>query len=203
VIVETEDHTLSEQIKNGNIQAFETIFKSDYAQFCAYANKIVKDIDIAEEIVQEVFFQLLQKHEEITGIISYKSYVYRSVHNGCLNFLKHKKVEMKHSDHVLSEAGNNQEIFVDDIETSELQNKIRQAIDKLPTERKRIFLMIRFDELKYSEVAEKLNLSIKTIENQMNSALKFMRQELKDYLPIILVTALTILTYFKNMDRGI
>ena len=77
-----------------------------------------------------------------------------------------------------------------------MQNKIREAIDKLPKERKKIFLMIRFDNLKYAEVAEKLSISVKTVENQMGSALRFLREELKEYLPLIIAFVINYLILF-------
>ena len=188
------ENILIEQIKNGDKNAFETIFKTYYSHLCAYANKFVADIDDSEEIVQEIFFQLWQKRDEINILTSFKSYLFRSVHNSCLNYIKHKNIQQKHIEHTLYEQKDNSIEFTDSIETSELQNKIRMTIDKLPTERKKIFLMIRFDNLKYAEVAEKLNISIKTVENQMGSALKFMRNELKEYLPILILLAVNFIT---------
>lgn len=198
-----KEHILIEQLKNGDKHAIEIIFKTYYQPLCGYANKILADIDCAEEIVQEIFFQLWQKREDLPEIASFKSYIYRSVHNACLNFIKHKKIEQKHTDHILYVQENAKEDFVDLAETNQLQDKIRQAIDKLPTERKKIFLMIRYDDLKYSEVAEKLGISIKTVENQMGSALKLMRQELKEYLPSIIAILLSLLHLFVNYNRGL
>jgi RNA polymerase sigma-70 factor (ECF subfamily) len=200
--LDTTEQILIEQIKRGDKHAVEVIFKAYYRPLCGYANKILTDIDVAEEIVQEMFFQLWQKREDLPVIVSLKSYLYRSVHNACLNDIKHKKVEQKHSDHVHYVQENNVEDFVDLAETTELQEKIRIAIDKLPTERKKIFIMIRYEELKYSEVAEKLGISIKTVENQMGSALKLMRQELKDYLPIILFILVGLLQFSLHCHRG-
>ena len=199
----TTEHICIEQIRNGDKQAIESIFKTYYGPLCGYANKILNDIDFAEEIVQEIFFQLWQKRKDLPEIVSFKSYMYRSVHNACLNHIKHKKIEQKHSDHVIYVQENTVEDFVDLAETTELQEKIRIAIEKLPPERKKIFLMIRYDDLKYSEVAEKLGISIKTVENQMGTALKLMRQELKEYLPIIIFILVSFLQLFLDCHRGL
>lgn len=196
--MQTEENIIAEQIKKGDKNAFESVFKTYYSQLCAYANKFVTDIDDSEEIVQEIFFQVWQKREDLNILISLKSYLFRSVHNSCLNFIKHKNIQQKHVEHSLYEQTNQSYKFPDTIETSELQNKIRIAIDKLPAERKKIFLMIRFDNLKYLEVAAKLSISVKTVENQMGSALKFMREELKDYLPALIVFGFILIETLKN-----
>lgn len=193
------DDILVKQIKNGDKNAFESIFKHYYSHLCAYANKFVQDIDESEEIVQEVFFQIWQKRENLDIKSAFKSYLFRAVRNSCLNNIKHKNIQIKHQDYTLHNNEGNQTEFEDKLETNELEERIRIAIDKLPTERKKIFLMIRFEELKYKEVAEKLSISTKTIENQMGKALKFMREELKDYLPVFILIAFeTITNLFKN-----
>ena len=184
--MQTPENILVEQIKKGDKAAFEMLFKSHYSQLCAYANRFIDDLDECEEIVQEVFFQIWQKQSDFNILTSFKSYLFRAVHNSCLNYIKHKNIQQKHVEHSLNQQSENLYEFTDSMEISELQNQIRTSIDKLPTERKKIFLMIRFDNLKYAEVAEKLSISIKTVENQMGSALKFLRNELKDYLPTII-----------------
>lgn len=200
MILQIAENILIEQIKNGNKSAFESIFKTYYSHLCSYANKFVNDIDNSEEIVQEIFFQLWQKRNNLIIQTSFKSYLFRSVHNSCLNHIKHNNIKQKHIENTIYEQDNNSQDFIDNIETNELQNKIRITIDKLPNERKKIFLMIRFENLKYAEVAAKLNISIKTVENQMGSALKFMRNELKDYLPIIIFLAINFITNILKIE---
>lgn len=190
------ENILIEKIKNGDKTAFESIFKSYYNQLCSYANKFVKDIDNCEEIVQEIFFQIWQNKNKIVIQTSLKSYLFRSVHNSCLNYIKHKNIEQKHIESTLFENKNSSQDFIDILESNELHDKIRITIYKLPPERKKIFLMIRFENLKYIEVAEKLNISIKTVENQMGSALKFMRNELKEYLPMLILLSINFIYNF-------
>jgi RNA polymerase sigma-70 factor, ECF subfamily len=193
------ENILIEQLKKGDKGAFESVFKSYYSQLCAYANKFVTDMDDSEEIVQELFFQIWQKRDDLNILTSFKSYLFRSVHNSCLNYIKHKNIQQKHIEHSLYEQANTLYEFSDAIDTNELQNRIRQAIDKLPKERKKVFLMIRYDNLKYAEVAEKLSISVKTVENQMGSALKFMREELKEYLPVLIMIAFIFSGILQNL----
>jgi RNA polymerase sigma-70 factor, ECF subfamily len=182
----TTENEVVALIRNGNKVAFESIFKLHYSHLCSYANKFVLDIDIAEEIVQELFFQLWQKKEDLNITTSLKSYLFRAAHNSSLNYIKHKNIQLKYREQTLAEHQDLAYEQSGSSEINELQERIRQAIDKLPPERRKVFVMNRFDELSYKEVAEKLNISIKTVENQIGKALKFLREELKDYIPLML-----------------
>jgi len=177
---------LFEMIRNGDKKAFEIIFKTYFSHLCSYANTFLQNTDNAQDLVQEFLFNLWQKKEDLPLQAEVRAYLFRAVHNRCLNSLKHQRIKEKHKDFTLK---NYKEIAYDEIksETNELHEKIRQTIDKLPPERRKVFIMHRYEELKYKEIAEKLNISIKTIENQMGKALSFLREELKEYLPIILL----------------
>ena len=183
------------QIKAGDKSAFESVFKLYYSSLCAYAFNFISDTDTAEEIVQELFFQIWQKRDALNIQTSFKSYLFRSVHNSCLNAIKHKNIQQKHIEQTLHEQSKNAHEFSDALVVSELQAKIRRTIDKLPKERRKIFLMIRYDNLKYAQVAAQLNISVKNVENQMGSALRMMRDELKEYLPL-LVLGINYLIFF-------
>jgi RNA polymerase sigma-70 factor (ECF subfamily) len=182
----SSENEIVEKIRGGDKPAFENIFRMHYSHLCSYANKFVMDMDASEEIVQELFFQLWQKKETIIITSSLKSYLFRAVHNSCLNYIKHKNIRLKYKEYITNEQKESWCEQSGDSEINQLQDKIRQAIDKLPPERKKVFLMSRFDELSYKEVAEKLNISIKTVENQIGKALKFLREELKEYIPLLL-----------------
>jgi len=174
-----------QSISAGDELAYEGLFKSFYPELTLYAVRFVQDIDNAEEIVQDIFFNLWNNRSKLNINVSLKSYLYRTVKNTCLNLLKHQKVEHKYKEHF------SRELQIDEMNSdnwmveSELSDKITGAIEKLPPERKKVFVLSRFEELKYKEIAEKLDISIKTVENQMGKALKFLREELKDYLPLL------------------
>lgn len=175
-----------QSISDGDELVYQGLFKSHYAELVLYAMRFVQDLDNAEEIVQDIFFNLWENRKNTTIKLSLKSYLYRAVKNTCLNLLKHQKVEERYREYFSRELQHD-ELNADNwmVET-ELSDKITAAIEKLPPERKKVFVLSRFEELKYREIAEKLNLSIKTVENQMGKALKFLREELKDYLPLLL-----------------
>jgi len=165
---------------------FEILFNSHYNNLCAYANNFLKDVDASEEVVQEILFKLWTNKDSIAITTSIQSYLFRSVRNACLNLLKHINVREEYKVQREYEMQNTIS-SEDEMIVSELEQKIRSAIDQLPIERKKIFIMSRYDGLKYAEIAEKLNLSVSTVENQMVKALKFLREELVDYLPWIII----------------
>jgi len=174
-------------IQEGDETAFEMIFKSHYEPLCNYAYSFLQDRDEAEETVQATFLNVWEKKERIVIETSLKAYLYRAVRNSCLNVIKHAKIKKKHSD----EAGLTLESSSDSVSqsviSSELDQKIGDALMALPEQCRLIFKMSRFEELKYSEIAAQLNISIKTVENQIGKALKIMRVHLKEYLPILII----------------
>jgi len=165
---------------------FEAIFTQHYAHLCAYAFNFLKDQDAAEEVVQEVLFKLWTERDKLTISSSLKSYLFRAVRNTALNQLKHINIQEEYKKYNKDSRG--AELSVEDqVMASELEVKIRQAIDQLPIERKKIFLLSRYEDLKYKEIAKKLNISVSTVENQMVKALRFLREELRDYLPWLII----------------
>ena len=147
-----------------------------------FARKILVDEDDAREVVHKVFIALWEKREEIDLAKSLKSYLFTSVHNRSLNVLRDRK---KFSGEELPEVAGDWDVSTQ-IESMELEEKIREAIQSLPEKCRQVFELNRFEGLKYSEIAEKLNISIKTVENQMSKALKILREKLAHYLTLLL-----------------
>lgn len=176
---------IASRIKQGDQKAFEKVFKSSYAGMCGYANKYLTDLEQAEEIVQEVFFNYWNKRKtlEIQGPL--EAYLYRAVRNSCLNHIKHLQVRTQYvlaQVQPLKEEENRQH---DKMVELELQQKIDECINLLPHERQKIFKLSRHEGLKYQEIATELKLSVKTVEAQMGKALKFLRENLAEYLPLL------------------
>ena len=168
------------QLKHGSKIAFETIFNQYYASLCLFASRMLNDDEKAEEIVQDLFVNLWSKRANIQVDSSLKHYLFRSVKNLCLNQLQHLKIREKYA----QKAKENLELRYQEndyfIEVG-LSRKIEESIESLPEKRKQIFKLSREEGLKYKEIAEQLNLSIKTVEAQMGLALKQLREKLKDY----------------------
>lgn len=174
-----------EKLKAGDIKAFESIFNSYYKALVNYASTILGDIDEAEDRVQQVYVMLWEKRLSIEIHTSLRSFLYKSVHNACLNKIKQQKVRTEYSKIV--QLNNNVNFHHDKLSEKELQKKVDDAIDLLPEQCGKIFKMSRFEQLKYQEIADQLGLSIKTIENQMGKALKILREQLKEYLPLLII----------------
>ncbi|MCV9386335.1 RNA polymerase sigma-70 factor [Reichenbachiella ulvae] len=164
---------------------FELLFKEFYQPLTAFAFQYLKDSIEAEETIQEIFSTLWQKSEEIEIRTTVKSYLYGAVRNNCLNQLKHKKVIQAHEETVRFQGEeSNGEDF---LELEELQQRIDSALDSLPEKCRQIFEMSRFEDKKYKDIAEELDLSIKTVETQMSRALKVMRAALGQYLTVLVL----------------
>ena len=154
-----------------------------YPHLCSFALKYVGTSEDAEEIVQEVFFKVWENVESIAIKTSLKSYLYGAVRNGCFNFIKHQKVKLAHAEH---EKHVRQNYFQKDLlEIDELREAILNAVDKLPERCREIFELSKYEGKKYKEIADQLNISIKTVENQMGKALKMLREDLAPYLPML------------------
>jgi RNA polymerase sigma-70 factor (ECF subfamily) len=175
-----DEKDLFEKIKKGDEKAFEILFHKYYGILCSFATKIIKDDVAAEEIVQDFFVKLWEKREQLFIETSLKNYLFRSIKNLCLNFIQHNKTKIRHAQMVLSEVESN---FSDDSNYPEVDLfvKIEESISSLPEKRLEIFRLSRQEGLKYHEIAQKLNISIKTVETQMSLAIKTLREKLKNY----------------------
>ncbi|MFN8210575.1 MAG: RNA polymerase sigma-70 factor [Bacteroidales bacterium] len=168
------------RIRQGDIREFETLFRSSYASLVKYAGTLRKDKDTAEEIVQDLFFRLWQNKENLKIESSLNGYLFRSVHNKCLHHIEHMKVVEKHAREMINEPDQNDENPSEILEYGELQEKIARILERLPERCGQIFCMNRFDGLKYTEIAEKLSISVKTVEANMGKALKEFRRALAE-----------------------
>lgn len=174
-----------QKIKEGDRKSFESIFRMYYGDLCAYSNKITEDSDKSQEVVQEVFIKFWEKNQKINISHSIKAYLFRAVHNTALNSLKKRKNEERFPEGMeISEEPNFDFSIIDDNEI--LKEKIYQAIEELPVQCKKIFILNKIEELKYKEVAEKLDISVRTVETQVRRANMKLREILKDHAPLII-----------------
>ena len=185
--MELENESIGTLLAQKDETAFEQVFKTHFKRLHAYAFTILRDEVEAEEIVQQVFFKLWERNENLSLSGSVSAYLYRAVHNESLNYLKHQKVRSNHQLHVAYSMKNEVEHPAKKVMAGELEKKIHTALNELPEQCRTIFQMSRFDELKYREIADKLGISVKTVENQMGKALKLLREKLVDFLIFILL----------------
>jgi RNA polymerase sigma-70 factor (ECF subfamily) len=171
---------------------FEDVFKSHFKNLHAYAFTIVKDDIIAEEMVQQVFYKIWERKAHLSIQTSLTAYLYRSVYHESLNHIKHQKVKTAYQSYATTRMNQQSDNAAKKVLLGELEGRLRQALQELPEQCRTIFQMSRFEELKYQEIADRLGLSIKTVENQMGKALKLMRLKLVDFLPFIILTLLNL-----------
>ncbi|TAE77610.1 MAG: RNA polymerase sigma-70 factor [Bacteroidetes bacterium] len=177
---------LFEEVKNNNRTAYEMLFRQFYAPLVRFAKEILKDKDRAEDMVQEVFVKVWEKRHQINIETGIKPYLYMAVKNHCLSALRVEERNVFLADELGDDirVSSNQA----DLQTNtiHLKQHIAEAIEKLPPKCALIFKMSRFEEKTYQEIADALELSVKTIENQMGRALQLLRTHLHPYLNAII-----------------
>lgn len=185
-MTQLSDKTLFLKIKEGDETAFNKAFESYYSRLCFFADNIIHDYDQSSSIVQQVFVDLWLKRERLDVVYSLKGFLFRSVRNQSLDWLRHRKVESEY----LQELSFKQEeaVFLDQLELAELNDKINTAIQELPEKCREIFILCRFEGLKYAEIASRLEISVKTVETQMSIALKRIRTKVSDSQYLNLLT---------------
>jgi len=173
----SESHTF-EKIKEGDDNAFSELFDQYYTPLCFFANNYLSDLDLSRSLVQEVFVDIWTKREKLNIHFSPKSYLYNSVKNRSIDYIRKEKKTVQ-----ISESLDDIETmpFRDLMEEAELNDRINSAINELPEKCREIFILCRNEDMKYADIAAKLNISIKTVEMQMGIALKKLRKSLSDY----------------------
>ncbi len=170
-----------------NKPGFEELFRSFFPGLVLFAQKYLPDQDTAKEIVHNVFLNLWEKRGTIDTGSPLKSYLFTSVHNRCLNHIRDQKKFDKNEENMDRLDTSLFAVGTDNLEEQELELRISEALQALPEKCRQVFILNRFEELKYKEIAEKLGISIKTVEAQMSKALRIMREKLIDYLTILIL----------------
>lgn len=177
------DHLFWKIALNDDEEAFKKLFTDFFAPLCVYAHYFVEDKNLSEDIVQEVFFCLWKNRKKLDMHSSTRNFLVTSVKNSCIDHLRKKEVEARYVHFQSDRSGSYEE---EDVYTaSELENVINTALYALPEKLRTVFELSRFEGLTYSEIAEKQQISVKTVEAYMTKSLKYLRTELKDYLPFI------------------
>lgn len=162
---------------------FDDLFLKYHRELLNLSYNIVRDKDAAKDVVQEVFIKLWKNKASIEFGREIKHYLFRATSRTSFNFLRSQKKAYKLEDHtgllsLIAPSGTESPGY------RELELRIRQAIDRLPPQCKTIFILSRHEGLKYQEIADTLDLSIKTVENQMGIALEKLRDDLKPFLTL-------------------
>ncbi len=169
-------------ISAGDRNAFEALFRLYYRPLCAFAMGYLKDADQAEDLVQDLFFRLWLDRGKLNISTSAKAYLYTAVRNRCLNALR-SGAKVRALNEEVDDRLQDDERTED--EHAERIARVQAAVEALPVERRKVFKLSRYEGLKYHEIAERLGISVKTVENQMGMALKTLRKDLADLVPLL------------------
>ena len=165
-------------IGKGDTYAFQEVFHAYYENLCQYAFTILKDADEVEDIVQSMFIKIWEKRAELQIQSTIRAYLFKAVYHQCINHLEHRSVKLKHQKHTqyrMQSESQSPEVF-----PNELEDHVKAAIMELPPQCRTIFMLSRYEELRYAEIAGQLGISVNTVENQVSKALKILRARLKD-----------------------
>jgi len=167
-----------------SLTAFETIFKTHHAHCLAFAAQYTGSRYEAEEVVQQVFLRLWEKRETIDIAGAVRSYLFAAIRNTAISNWRKETVRQEKEQVAgdLHAAGGQVQS-----PAWELERMYQRALEVLPDRCREVFILSRQQQLKYAEIAEVMNISVKTVENQMGKALKIMHKELKEYLHVLLL----------------
>lgn len=176
------DSQLIFRLQNEGRSAFTIIFRKYYNDLVHYAYSLVQDVTQSEEIAQEVFVKLWENREKNLVHSSLKSYLLSAVHNKSVDFMRHHEVAGRYSAFALAEAYDSQNNIEAYVLHSDLRKHYTKALDRIPRVYSQVFIMSRNESLTYAEIAERLGVSVRTVEVRMGKALSLLREDLKEYL---------------------
>lgn len=169
---------------------FEGLFRQHFSALTAFAYRYLRDWDEAKELVHDVYVTLWEKRDSIDPNKAIRSYLFTAVYNRSMNHLRDNKkfnrnVDASQAADIIASGNNNA------LELKELEKQISSAIAQLPEKCREVFMMNRYDGLKYKEIAEALNISVKTVEIHMTKALKVLREQLQKNFILLIMSVLT------------
>ena len=181
------EDVLIDRFKAGDQSAYEMIFRFYYPGLVLFASQYVMYEEDAEEIVQDFFVRVWQKRDQVNQTGTLKPYFFTSVKNSSLNFLYKQKHQDKLIQEIVHISENNLLYQPDVFVLSDLQDAIRKAVNSLPPKCREVFILSRINGLKNEDIANKLNLSKRTVETHVSNGLKQLRIELKDYIGLLAI----------------
>jgi len=180
------DTLLLELLKRGNMSAFEKVFTRYYSTLCAYSRLFIRSGDVCENIVQELMLWIWENHSELHINDSLSRYLFTATRNRCLKHISHEMVERRVLDEMHKKLHGQFE-SPDFYIVRELEERIQNAVARLPDSYRQAFELNRYERKTYDEIASMLGVSSKTVDYRIQQALRLLRISLKDYLPAIAI----------------
>ncbi len=176
--MESKEKYIIEGLRSGRESAYRQLFDQYYQKLVVFAYKYLEDLESARDIVQEFYLYLYESRHSISIQTSLKSYLYSAVKNRCLNQVKHEQVKEKHRNMSRSEANVSDPDLEEIMDAVELEARVYEIVSKLPEKCRQIYIMSRVDGKRNRDIADELNLSVRTVETQISKALKFLKNSL-------------------------
>lgn len=177
------------EIQKGNIDInkdFDKIYLLYSVRMRRFAENYLLSKEDAENVVQDIFIHILEKKQQLNITTSISSYLFTLTKNRCLDFLRHQTVADKYRSEYAIKLEALEELNAIDINEQEIESKIKEALEKLPPKCREIFVKSRFENKRNKDIAEELHIFVSTVETQISIALRKLKADLKEYLPIIL-----------------
>lgn len=172
------DHHWAERIQQGDRTAFKALFRTYSKPLCAFAEQYTKSPEIAEELVQDLFFKIWRDRADWSPTVSVKSYLYGAARNLALDYLKHERVVDAWKQESFSDGRSTLRSPDEHFHREQLRQAVQEAIEDLPERRRQVFTLSRRHSLTYKEIATVLDISVKTVETHMRRAFRFLRERL-------------------------
>lgn len=173
------DRQWVDRIRDGDVQAFETVFRTLAPALCVFVRRLVYSPDVAEDLVQDLFLTLWRQRRTLTVHASLTTYLYTAARNRALNHIKHERVVARWRNAPRPPAEHEQPTLEDALHEAELTLLVQAAIARLPERTRLVFTMSRQQGMTYGQIAKALGVSVKTVETQMGRALRSMRTSLR------------------------
>ena len=172
------DQKLLKSLKKGDLKAFDQLFLKYNKKLYYFVKGYLESNEDAEGLVQEVFVKIWEKREDLKEYLSFNSYIFTITYKAILKHFRSKSREKKHMDQFLSDFINESNETSGEVEYNNLLELANKAIEKLPEKRKLVFKLSRNEGLTNLEIAKQLHISKRTVENHIQQALKFLREQL-------------------------
>ena len=176
--MESQEKYIIEGLRSGRESAYRQLFDQYYKKLVVFACKYLEDLESARDIVQEFYLYLYESRHSISILTSLKSYLYSAVKNRCLNQVRHEQVKEKHRNMSRSEANVSDPDLEEMMDAVELEARVYEIVTKLPEKCRQIYIMSRVDGKRNRDIADELNLSVRTVETQISKARKFLKNSL-------------------------
>ena len=194
-MLDSEEINIFNRIKNDDKQAFNILFEEYYGRLCEFSYRIIANKQLSEEIVADVFAKIwIKRHRiEITGSI--RAYLFQSTKNTTLSYLRKRKKETVNFDDLINFQFKDESNPEKELISNENLKSYENILSVIPEKSRAVFIMHRFDRLKYREISAILGISQKTVEKHMGKAIKLMREYKKNMVVLTIITA-SIINFF-------